>query len=148
MKRIAIYISLAVIIILLLLSMWIGNKMVNIQNQGQDKPDAFKIIVNDRPVFPVDQVSKPLPMAQTKPAITIIKPLAQEKPLHVVEAAKKKTKKVEEESISSLASQEVQVEEKDVFSGQAEDSSGITILNKQPTEEETMEMNERGIIIY
>jgi hypothetical protein len=132
----------------MLLSVWFSNKAANIQKQAQENPAVPRIVVNDRPVFPVGEASQPSPMAQTTSAITIIGTLPQEKPSPARETVKKKPRQVIEELFSSMASQEVWVEQKDVVSGQAEAGSGITVINKRPSEEETKEMNQRGIVMY
>jgi len=163
MKKIIVYIALAILIILALISFRINKQAVIVQQKQekiveqetvttglqQEKIVEQETVTTALPAFPARQTARQLPLPKIKPTITIIRPPAEENSSSFSESIENKSQGKDVDSFSSRSSPTVSEEESDIFSEEeGGDSSAITKINKQPSEIESNEMNERGIIRY
>ena len=162
MKKIILYIALAIFLILALISFRIGKQAVNVRGQEklkeqetmttglqQEKLGEPETVTTGSPAFPAKQTAQQFPLPKISPAITIIKPPAKENSSSFSESIKNKNQGKDADSSSSRSSPAVSEKESGTFSEEeGEDNSAVTKINKQPSEVESKEMNERGIIMY
>ena len=141
MKLKILYVSFVALIIVILISILISRESVKIQSALEEtKPQ--QIATQQQSTF--SEQTPQLPSAfEYRSAITIIKPQPKENPTPASE--EKINKRQQPERLSASSSQSPAVSE-----GEPEEqpASGITKIDKQPTEEENKEMNARGIIMY
>ncbi|MFH1458195.1 MAG: hypothetical protein ABIG31_03385 [Candidatus Omnitrophota bacterium] len=148
MKPKILYISLAifisVILINILINIWVNRESAKFQPAAK-KAEHQQARVEVPSAF-MEQVPQPPPSSVNKPAITVIKPPSKEEPAPVLEEKINESQKPEETPMPSTPSSAVS----DGDSGDIADesASGITKINKYPSEIENKEMNERGIIMW
>ena len=164
MKKLILYASLIIIFILALISFRFGKgkEIVNIKVLENKK--EIEKTTRGIPIFPMEQstqtqsftieqsVQTPLSIPESKPAITIINvrtPVKEAFSLNQDERtiAKKRTPR-QELSASSSSLESARSAGEDVSEEIEEVPGGITKVDKYPSETETKEMNERGIIMY
>jgi hypothetical protein len=166
MKKIILYIALAVSLILALISFRINKQVVNVQKQEilkeqettttgllqHEKSGEQEIMTKGLSAFSSEQTTQQLPLPENRPAITIIKPpvSAKENSSFFSESIKNKSQGNNADSFSSRSNPAASEKESVTFFEEEgeENSSAITKINKQPSEIESKEMNEAGIIMY
>lgn len=161
MKRIILYGSLVIFFILALISFRVTKEAVNIQKEEklnvpetktrglqEEGLNAPEVVTRGFHASSEGQAAQSLPLAKNKPAITIIKPPAKENLNSFSENIESKREKQGAGSPSSYSNLSVSEKESGISSEEGQADSGITKLNKQPSEIESKEMNERGIILY
>ena len=159
------YITAAIFFILALISFRAAKEAVSIQKQGELKtPEAVTTglrheqskepgtaATEQRPAFsPKEYPAQPIPAAGNRSAITIINPAAEENSESFSESIENISRKKDIESFSSQSGSASSERKSDIFSEEGDDAgdSAITKINRQPSESESAEMNERGIIMY
>jgi hypothetical protein len=165
MKKIILYIALAVSLILALISFRINKQVVNVQKQEKlkeqetittglqhEKSGEQETTKTGLPAFPAEQAAQQFPLPKISPAITIIKPASpvKENSSFFSESIKNKSQGNNADSFSSRSNPAASEKESVTFFEEEgeENSSAITKINKQPSEIESKEMNEAGIIMY
>jgi hypothetical protein len=165
MNRKILYIAAAILFILALISFRVGKETVNIRKQELKKPEAITTglrqeqskepeiaAMDERQDFsPKKQpIAQSVPAAANKPGITIIKPIVKENSKSFSEDIENKSRQRDTDSFSSRSGLTAPKKESDVFSEEdaTAGDSAITKVNKYPSESESKEMNERGIIMY
>ena len=166
MNKKILYIAAAVLFILALISFRAGKETANVRKQTElKKSEAITTglrqeqskepeiaAMDERPDFsPKKQpMAQSVPVAANKPGITIIKPIVKENPKSLSEDIENKSRQRDTDSFSSHSGLTAPKKESDVFSEEDEGAgdSAITKVNRQPSESESKEMNERGIIMY
>ena len=141
MKPKILYISFAALIIVILISILISRENAKIQSVLEETTPQQ--IITQQPSALLGQTQQFPPTFDNRPAITVIKPRPKESPTPALEEKINKRQQPERLSVSpsqSPAVSEVEPEE--------QLASGITKIDKRPTEEEKKEMNARGIIMY
>ena len=142
MKQKILYISFAVLIIAILISILINRESARIQSALEEtNPQQIE---TQQPSAFSEQAPQLPSVVEYRPAITIIKLQPEENPSPA--ALEEKAKKRQQPARLSASSSQSPV----VSEGEPEEqpASGITKIGKRPTEEEKREMNTRGIIMY
>ena len=151
MKPKTLYAFFAAAVIIILISIWINRESVKIQPllQEEDKTRQALPLTQPQPLLSGELQ----PVSNNKPssAITIIKPPLKQEPVsRIGQIEEKITKNQQPEGQVVTSTQEPAVfeegEEADNLPG--EPTSGVTKINKRPTEEENKEMNAQGIVMY
>ena len=140
-------ISLAVILILIFMDL-IGNKRINVQPILAKT--SSKQIIGQEPVLRQEPLRKTSLTSNPRPAITIVKPPLKQKEKPVLPVPEPKEAKIREaQNPDQSASQSYSAGgEEPVDNNGDAPVTGITKINKYPTEEETKDMNSRGVIMY
>jgi hypothetical protein len=135
------------LIIVILLSIWVTKESARIQSLLEEKNAPPQVAIPEQNILP-DYIAQSPATYEKKSAITIIKPAPKEKP------APELTQQPEEirptaTPTTSHASGSSATSGRETESGTDEPSSGITkIDNKHPSEIESKEMNQRGIVMW
>lgn len=167
MKKLILYASLVIILILALISFRFGKSKGTDNIQVLDNKKEIEETTGGMPVFPMEQkAEEQSSLFENKPAITIIKgPVKKSFSLDQDEKKAIKRRIPEPESSTSFSSLEAERDAGEDISGSSslggergaaediseeieDESAGITIIDKYPPEAEMEEMNERGIVIY
>jgi hypothetical protein len=112
----------AALIIVILLSIWVTKESVKIQPLPEERNASPQVITPEQNMFP-DYVAQSPATSERKSAITIIKPAPKEKPVPDLTQ--------ESEEIRASAT-----------------PTTSQIDNKHPSEIESKEMNQRGIVMW
>lgn len=142
MKQKILYISFAILIIVIIISLLISRENAKIQSLVEEtKPQ--QIVTQAKSAL--SGQTQQLPSAfDYRPAITIIKPQPKENPTPVPASEERINKRQQPERLSASSSQSSAVSE-----GEPDESdSGVTKIGKRPTEIENKEMNAQGIVMY
>jgi hypothetical protein len=150
MKSKHLYIILVVFItlifIIFLINIWLSSQI-----EEKIKPEKKEITPQetmiDTPSISFEQISQSVSKATSRPAITVIKRPQKEK----IEPVLKERTEERQRPIksSSSASQGSSLSGRANDNGLSDESaSGITKINKHPSEIESKEMNEKGIVIW
>jgi len=141
MKPKILYLFFATLIVVILISILISRENAKIQSALEEtKPQQ---IATQQQSALSDQTQQFPPTFENRPAITVIKPRPKESSTSVLE--EKINKRQQPERLSASPSQSPAVSESEPDDQPA---SGVTKIDKRPTEEEKKEMNARGIIMY
>jgi hypothetical protein len=141
MKPKILYISFAILIIVIIISLLINRESAKIQSALEETNPQQ--IVTQQPSALSEETPQLPPAFDNRPAITIIKPEPKENPTPALE--EKINKRRQPERLSASPSQSPAVPE---IESEGQPVSGVTKIGKRPTEKEKQEMNARGIIMY
>jgi hypothetical protein len=135
---------LIVIFISVLINIWINTE--NVKIKPYEKKAASQQAMIGTGGLVIKQATQSTSASLPRSAITVIKSPSQEKAVLVLEEKEKKTRK--SLNSPSLAAQNPPISQSASSDLTDRDTSGITKINKRPTEVERKEMNERGIVIW
>ncbi|MCX5710944.1 MAG: hypothetical protein NT060_03125 [Candidatus Omnitrophica bacterium] len=146
MKPKTLYILLAVLIIAISISLLLTKEAVKTQPISQEiKPQETPVAPSAAAMVQAQQAYIPV---EKRGAITIIKPLPQDTP-RPPEIEKKKTAQAETTSTPATSGNNPSVSAGENTSSSPEKTtSGITKIGKQPSAEESKEMNTHGIVLW
>jgi len=138
MKPKALYLSFAVLVIIIFISIFIGRDKTRIQPNPQ--LIETQPIATEQQNLPLGYTQQLLSSSGDKPAITIIsKHLPKEKTTRISEIKITKERQIEKSSPGPNRIPEAVSDES---------ASGVTKAGKYPTQKENNEMNARGIVMY
>jgi hypothetical protein len=145
MKHKVVYLSLIVFVIIIIITIFLGPKIkkdIFVSNQAevsQKKTDKLQHM------FP-EQAQQFFELPATNVSgITIVKPSQNEESASELERKRARSRKARE--LVDRYTQSQTSQDKDAGTGSQPDS-GITKINKYPSEIKSSEMNEQGIVIY
>jgi len=133
------------IFIIVLINIWINSETAKIKPDKKETAPQQAMI--ETPGIFVEQEARQSPPASLhRPAITVIKAPTKEKAVAVFEDKIKGIQEPTKSPSSAAQNPPVPQSASDNFSD--EPTSGITKINKRPSEAESKEMNEKGIMIW
>lgn len=132
------------IFISVLINIWINSEFAKIK--PEEKEMASQQTIVETPGIALKETPQSVSVFVHRPAITVIKPPAKEKAVGVLE---EKTKEIESSTKSSSSAAPPPAPQSAIDNFKEETAPRITgMINKSPSEAESREMDEKGIIIW